>query len=178
MKKFINRLVKENKISIDESEFARNMLKEAYKYAYEHSTDLTTKNGVVIVKDGNVVSFGSNEFAPGINITRKRRISEKIYQGHSERNAIYKAARKGIVLENSQMYTTWVPCPVCANAIINTGISKVVIHYDAAIKPKEKWEKELKEGLKMMIEGGVEVCVYKGKIGNVKALFSKKIWEP
>jgi dCMP deaminase len=178
MKEFIDNLIGEGKISLTDSEFARDMLREAYLYAYENSTDLTTKNGSVIVRDQNLVSKGSNEFAQNVEITEKRRIDERIYQDHSERNAIYKAARLGIPLEDTVMYTTWIPCAVCANAIINSGIERVVIHYEAAIKPKEKWEDELKESLKLMIESDLEVVMYKGKIGDVKGLFSQKEWEP
>jgi dCMP deaminase len=178
MKEFLDTLIEEGKVQLDSSEFARDMLREAYLYAYEYSTDLTTKNGSVIVSDGKIISKGSNEFADDVEITEKRRNEEKVYQDHSERNAIYKAAKAGIPLEDTVMYTTWIPCPVCSNGIINSGIKRVVIHYDAAIKPKEKWEEELKEGLEMLIENGIEVSFYKGKIGGVKGLFSEKIWEP
>lgn len=178
MKDFIDQLIEGGRISLTDSEFARDMLREAYLYASTNSTDLTTKTGSVIVRDGNLVSRGSNEFANNVTVSEKRRIDEKIYQDHSERNAIYKAARLGIPLENTQMYTTWIPCAVCANAIINTGIDKVVIHYESAIKPKEKWEDELKESLDLMLEAGIVVEMYKGKIGEVEGLFSSKKWEP
>jgi dCMP deaminase len=178
MKDFIDQLIEEGKISLTDSEFARDMLREAYLYASTNSTDLTTKNGSVIVRGGNLVSRGSNEFAKNVEITEKRRIDERVYQDHSERNAIYKAARLGIPLENTQMYTTWIPCAACANGIINTGIDKIIIHYDAAIKPKEKWEDELKESLVLMLEAGIVIEMYRGKIGDVEGLFSSKKWEP
>ena len=178
MKEFIDNLIKEHKISVVDSEFARDMLREAYLYAFENSTDPTTKTGSVIVREGNLVSRGSNEFAKSVTVSEKRRIDERVYQDHSERNAIYKAARLGIPLEDTQIYTTWVPCAVCANGIINTGIDRVVIHYESAIKPKEKWEDELKESLDLMIEAGIEIEMYKGKIGDVEGLFSSKKWEP
>jgi dCMP deaminase len=178
MTEFLDELILSGKVSVEDSELSRNMLREAYRYAEKFSTDLTTQTGSVIVKDGKIISSGSNEFAKNVEITEERRIDEKIYQDHSERNAIYKAARVGIPLKDTVMYTTWVPCPICANAIIFSGIGKVVIHYDSAIKPKEKWENEIKEGLSLLIENGIEVSFYKGKIGNIKNLFGKKIWEP
>jgi deoxycytidylate deaminase len=76
------------------------------------------------------------------------------------------------------MYSTWIPCPVCANAIINSGIDKVVFHYESAVKSHKEWENDLKESLKLMLEAGVELETYKGKIGNVEGLFNKKKWEP
>jgi dCMP deaminase len=180
MKKFLDNLIDQDQISKTDSEFAKDMLREAYKYAYKNSTDTTTKNGSVIVRDQNLVSRGANAFANNVKITEKRStpVAERIYQDHSERNAIYKAARLGIPLEGTQMYTTWIPCPVCANAIINSGIKKVVFHYEAAIKPHKDWEETLKESVNMMLEAGVHLETYKGKIGDVQGLFNKQKWEP
>jgi dCMP deaminase len=45
---------------------------------------------------------------------------------HSEQNAIYQAARTGIVLEGSTLYCTMTPCMRCAMAIIQVGIIRVV----------------------------------------------------
>ena len=181
MKDFLEELVEQGKISVVDSEFARDMLREAYKYAYENSTDTTTKNGAVIVSKGDIISRGSNRFAKNVEITKKRStsVAERIYQDHSERNAIYGAARLGIPLEGTEMYSTWVPCPACVNGILFSGIKKVVFHYDAAIKKHKKyWRDQLKDSVNMMLEGGIEVAVYKGKIGDVQALFHKKEWEP
>jgi len=180
MKKFINRLVKENKISIDESEFARDMLREAYLYAFKESTDGSTKTGAVIVLDGKIISKGTNKFAENVEITKKRNTSESkiLYQDHSERNAVYEAAKLGIPLDDAEMFTTWIPCPACANAIINSSINKVVFHYGMAIKTKRDWRSQMQESIKMMLESGVEVSVYMGEIGECEALFKGKIWKP
>jgi hypothetical protein len=47
-----------------------------------------------------------------------------------------------------------------------------------AIKTEKDWEEDLKESLKMLIEAGVKVGMFKGQIGNCKALFKGQIWEP
>ena len=181
MKKFLDNLIDQGKISLINTELAQGMLREAYQFAYDNSTDSTTKNGAVIVKDGGIVSKGTNRFAKGVEITKKRStpVAERIYQDHSERNAIYGAARVGIPLEGTEMYSTWIPCPVCANGIINSGIKRVIFHYEAAIRPhKRYWMNELKESVQLMLEAGIELVAYKGKIGGVKGLFHKKEWEP
>lgn len=181
MKKFLDNLIEGGKISESNSEFAQNMLREAYQFAYDTSTDSSTKNGAVIVNDGGVVSRGSNRFAKGVEVTKKRStpVGERIYQDHSERNAIYGAARAGIPLEGTEMYSTWIPCPACANGIINSGIKRVIFHYESAIRPHKKyWWDQLKESVLLMLEAGVELVVYKGKIGDVNGLFHKKEWEP
>ena len=181
MKRFLDELINSGKISVDDSQFARDMLREAYQYAWENSTDDSTKNGAVIVKDQNVISKGTNMFAKRVNITKKRSTpeAERIYQDHSERNAIYNAARMGIPLEGAQMYSTWIPCPACVNGILFGGITKVVFHYDSAIKKhKRYWIEQLKGSIEMMLEAGIEVSVYRGKIGDVEGLYHKKRWEP
>lgn len=44
---------------------------------------------------------------------------------HAERNAIYRAARKGISIEGCNVYSTDSPCVGCARGIVQSGITKV-----------------------------------------------------
>jgi|2_EtaG_2_1085320.scaffolds.fasta_scaffold27837_1 dCMP deaminase len=47
---------------------------------------------------------------------------------HAERNAIYTAARLGHSVEGSTIYLNWIiPCFECCKAIINSGITEVVV---------------------------------------------------
>jgi dCMP deaminase len=180
MKEFLKDLLEKGKISLVDTEFARDMLREAYRYAYKHSTDKNTKTGAVIVLNGKIVARGTNKFAENVKITEKRNtpISKRVYQDHAERNAIYHAAKLGVPLDEAKMYATWVPCPACANAIINSSINELIFHYEMAIKTEKDWEEDLKESLKMLIESGVKVSMFKGQIGNCKGLFKGQIWKP
>jgi len=45
---------------------------------------------------------------------------------HAEVNAICQAARLGIPIEGCDIYTTMVPCTVCAKMLINVGIKRVI----------------------------------------------------
>lgn len=45
---------------------------------------------------------------------------------HAEQNAICQAARQGISIEGSTIYTRMTPCRTCAMLIINCGIKRVV----------------------------------------------------
>lgn len=45
---------------------------------------------------------------------------------HAEQNAICQAARQGISIEGSTLYTRMTPCRTCAMLIINAGIIRVV----------------------------------------------------
>jgi dCMP deaminase len=45
---------------------------------------------------------------------------------HAEQNAICQAARRGLSIEGSTLYTRMTPCRVCAMMIISCGIKRVV----------------------------------------------------
>ena len=46
---------------------------------------------------------------------------------HAERNAIYLAARRGIVTEGMGMAVNWYPCSGCARAIVQSGITHLIV---------------------------------------------------
>ena len=73
--------------------------------------------GCVIVSDGQVVGTGRN-----------RRETEKTALGHAEIEAIENACKTlgGWRLWKATLYVTLEPCPMCAGAIINARIPRVV----------------------------------------------------
>ena len=73
--------------------------------------------GSVIVKDNTIVSVGRN-----------KRESEKNALYHAEIDAINKACIKlgGWRLWQCEMFVTLEPCPMCAGAIINSRIKRLV----------------------------------------------------
>ena len=73
--------------------------------------------GCVIVRDGVIVGRGRN-----------RRETAKTALGHAEIEAIADACRNlgGWRLWDCTMYVTLEPCPMCAGAIINARIPRVV----------------------------------------------------
>lgn len=73
--------------------------------------------GCVIVRNGEIVGAGRN-----------RRESDKTALGHAEIEAIDSACKNlgGWRLWECTMYVTLEPCPMCAGAIINARIPKVV----------------------------------------------------
>lgn len=44
---------------------------------------------------------------------------------HSEQNAICQAARRGVSIEGSTVYTRMTPCRICAMLLVNCGVSKI-----------------------------------------------------
>ena len=73
--------------------------------------------GAVIVKDDKVVSFGRN---------KRETLKNAIY--HAEIDAIDKACKAlgGWRLWECEMFVTLEPCPMCAGAIINSRLKRVV----------------------------------------------------
>ncbi len=80
--------------------------------------------GCVIVREGKIIARGYN-----------RRNTEKNALAHAELAAIKKASKKcgDWRLEDCTMYVTLEPCQMCAGAIVQSRMQKVVI---AAMNPK------------------------------------------
>lgn len=83
-----------------------------------------TPIGCVIVYDGKIIARGYN-----------RRNTEHNTLSHAELNAIRKAGRYigDWRLEGCTMYVTLEPCPMCAGALVQSRIDRVVI---GAMNPK------------------------------------------
>ena len=104
------------------------------------STCLRRNVGSVIVRGKQIVSTGYNGSPQGmshcIDIGCAREgvpsgeRSELCRGAHAEQNAINFAARYGISIEGSTVYTTHLPCSWCAKSILNAGIIRVVFFED------------------------------------------------
>ncbi|MBO5317884.1 MAG: nucleoside deaminase [Oscillospiraceae bacterium] len=100
-------------------------MEEALSLAREAAAEGEVPVGCVIVCQGKIVGRGRN-----------RREKDKTALGHAELEAISDACRTlgGWRLWNCDLYVTLEPCPMCAGAIINARIKRVV--YGA---PDEKY---------------------------------------
>ena len=89
----------------------------ALELAREAMADGEVPVGCVIVRDGQIVGRGRN-----------RRETGKTALGHAEIEAIDDACRNlgGWRLWDCTLYVTLEPCPMCAGAIINARIPRVV----------------------------------------------------
>lgn len=103
-----------------DEKYMRAALREAKKaYALEE-----VPIGCVIVRDEKIIARGYN-----------RRNTDKNTLAHAELTAIKKAAKKcgDWRLEDCTMYITLEPCPMCAGAIVQSRMKRVVL---AAMNPK------------------------------------------
>ena len=93
-------------------------MKEAIRQAHKAWKLQEDPIGCVIVKDGKIIARGYN-----------RRNTDKNTLAHAELLAIRKASRAvgDWRLEECTMYITLEPCQMCAGAIVQARISRVVI---------------------------------------------------
>ena len=135
------------------------------------SKDRSRRVGAVIVDPiGGVLTTGYNGFPRGINDDieyRHERPAKYRYTEHSERNAVYQAARRGVATEGCTMYT-WAEgsgigvCSDCARAIIQAGIIRVVLqrpdNTEGATTIQPNWPSDdLAAAMEMLLEAGVNV---------------------
>lgn len=101
------------------------------KYMMEALRQARKAEGIGEVPIGCVIVYGDRIIARGYNQRNKR----KSTLAHAEILAIEKASRKmeDWRLEGCVMYVTLEPCPMCAGAIVQARIPKVVI---GAMNPK------------------------------------------
>jgi dCMP deaminase len=125
------------------------------------SDDPDTRVGCVVVKRTIVLMRGCNTFPHGVgDPTGVRSIRPEKYNWieHAERNAIYSAAKTGIALENATIYVELMPCVECARAIIQAGISEVVVSADRMSRyESDKYSTQHVLAETMLREAGVSV---------------------
>lgn len=98
----------------DNEYYMKLALKEARK-AYKRNE---VPVGAIIVSNGKIIAKGNNQRENSGDVTK-----------HAELIAIRKASKKkkDWRLNDCTMYVTLFPCPMCASAIVQSRISKLVI---------------------------------------------------
>ena len=125
------------------------------------SKDPSTKVGAVIVDDRRViVGHGYNGFPRGVEDSEARlndRASKYKHVVHAELNAILNSRGS---LEGCTLYTTLEPCTDCAKAIIQSGITRVVLPDRAGESGSEvtkRWGEDQIIAYRMMDEAQLDV---------------------
>lgn len=131
-------------------------LREACRYAVEHSEDPRTQNAAVLVS-GKRVIYAANKRPPGVASDSARGEPPLKYRfiEHAERAVIYKAAASGVSTAGGTLYCPWFACADCARAIIMAGISEVVGLASVCSAAPDRWREELIHGFAMLSEAGV-----------------------
>ena len=128
------------------------------EFLKEKSADWWRQVGSVLIKNGEVVAESWNHHVPSP--------LEPYYQGdprasfhkgeqielstaiHAEAAVIAQAAKNGLSTEDTEIYATTFPCPVCAKLIAAAGIKKVSYQTGYAML----------DGESILRANGVEVC--------------------
>jgi dCMP deaminase len=100
------------------------------RHAGHASSDPDTRVGCVVVKGNSILVQGCNAFPRGLDDSsgeRSVRPNKYDWIEHAERNAIFSAARTGTALAGASMYVELMPCVECARAVIQAGISEVIV---------------------------------------------------
>jgi dCMP deaminase len=147
--------------------YSSDKIKHFYQLAELVSTQshcLKRKVGCILVKSGIIVSTGYN--GPARNIPHCkvcRRVDSKTGENlhrcigvHAESNCIANAARLGIAVEDSSLFTnTLVPCKNCISELVNAGVTRIYAldgYYDELSKYIEQHS-----GIRVTIEDEEEM---------------------
>ncbi|MDD5457580.1 MAG: cytidine/deoxycytidylate deaminase family protein [Candidatus Margulisbacteria bacterium] len=102
------------------------------------ATCIKRQVGAVIVKNEQILATGYNGAPRGMRHAAEvgcLREQLEIPSGthhelcrglHAEQNAIIQAARNGANIDGGTLYSTYMPCVICAKMIINAGIKRIV----------------------------------------------------
>lgn len=112
--------------------------------------------GALIVKDGNIISFGYNGTPSGMPNKCEENDVTFSYVLHAESNAITKACKSPISTDGATMYITHSCCLECAKLIIQSGIKRV--YYTTKYRDMA--------GINLLRNCGVQVAQYKHKKHN------------
>jgi len=118
---------------------------EIARVVAQRSTCLRAKVGAVIVKDRSIVATGYNGSPAGMPhctevgclIFKSQdpdgNAEDNCYRTiHAEINAISQAARRGVSIDEADVYVTHSPCMHCLKTLLNTGVRRIC--YDKPYK--------------------------------------------
>lgn len=131
------------------------------------SKDASTKVGCLIVgPDNEIRSTGYNSFPRGINDndpSRQERPKKYMFIEHAERNAIYNAARVGTPMKGCRIYMDFLPCADCARAIIQAGITEILVSAvdfdDKMAYWNQRWKESIEASMEMLNEADIRIRV-------------------
>lgn len=137
-------------------------------FVAKKSKDPSTKCGTVIVSpiDHSVLAIGYNGLPRGARDDvpeRNERPTKYLWYEHSERNALYNAARRGVCLEGSTAYVSFFPCMDCARGLWQSGVVRVVnANVDTDPEKHQRWLESRQNTIELFEEVGMEVCILEG----------------
>ena len=107
------------------------MLMDITRVVATRSTCQRAQVGAVIAREGRILTMGYNGAPAGMDHCDHYPGEYSQSSGctravHAEANAVAYAARYGIDVSNSVLFTTLSPCLSCSQLIVNSGVLRVV----------------------------------------------------
>jgi len=132
------------------------------------SKDPNTQVGTVIVDLDNCIrATGYNSLPrkvrdnPCVVPERFIRPEKYFWMEHAERNAIYASARIGVPLKGCRIYLNVYPCMDCARAVIQAGLTEVIINLNKYSKwYSPQYTKDNGKVHMMLTEGLVDISFW------------------
>jgi dCMP deaminase len=143
------------------------------------SKDPSTKVGAVIVgPDYEIRSTGFNGLPRGLadTVTRYDKPLKHKLINHAEENAILHCCRIGVPTSGCSLYVPWIPCSLCAKAIVQADIKRVIYHkeWPGNYKDDDIWSQSIAITKEIFAETGVELVEFSGKLVNITAYYKSK----
>lgn len=139
---------------------------ELAKHVAGWSKDTTQVGAVIIGERGEIASVGYNGLPRNVADTAYRLDRPEKYRWvvHAELNAILNAARLGVSTFGKTLYTHETPCDLCAAAIVQAGLSRVVTEtsWRDHVWRCEPDHRTCERSFAILLEGGVEIHQQKG----------------
>ncbi len=113
-------------------------MKTNYKQMYakmaftlsQFSKDKRNKVGALLLKDGRIVSTGYNGKPSNIPEKSVMQFGHDVGAVHAEMNCLCFAARKGISVEDCEIFVSHFPCIHCTKLLYQAGIKKIYYLFD------------------------------------------------
>lgn len=112
------------------------------EHAAKKSKDSTQVGAALVGPDREVRLCAFNGPPKGVRDLpeRRERPTKYLYASHAEANLIAFAAREGIKTRDCTVYVTHHPCSACARALIQAGVSKIVVGTGKTSMPDDEFD--------------------------------------
>jgi len=128
--------------------------------------------GAVIVRDKTILSTGYNGSIRGMphcdDVGHDLDGGHCVATIHAEANAILQAAKNGVMIEGTELYTTASPCWSCFKLVANAGIT--TIYYGEFYRDRKSLEVARRLGIDLidLAPGGARPAARGGSLPAVK----------
>lgn len=131
------------------------------------SKDRSTKVGCIFIdeKDGSPLTWAWNGLPRKTNDNveaRHERPEKYKWMQHAEINAINNCSRRGVSSKGATAYVTLMPCGLCAGALIQAGIRRVVYIGSVEVQTghRRDWNEDFKVAMELFDEAKIDISVY------------------